>query len=264
MNKVQQLPYFDFLFEQFDGQPALEHLFRDHVHWGLFDSGHTGPVSEEIFARAARALSQKLIALADLEPGMNILDVGCGFGGTARLIAENTRHVRVTGLNVDPRQVQKAQQITADERVCFVEADACSMPFPSNSFDRLIAVESVFHFPSRMKFLREVRRVLKPGGQLVLSDFVLNGFKLPSTAAKILLQGNPMERFYGRVNATTITGYFVMAAVSGLRLLEHDNVTAKTLPTYASLQQVAQHINEVNAPLIWQISLWSGWLSRTN
>jgi ubiquinone/menaquinone biosynthesis C-methylase UbiE len=82
------------------------------------------------------------------------------------------------------------------------------MPFPTGSFDRLIAVESVFHFPSRIKFLREARRVLKPNGQLVLSDFVLNGSKVPSTATKILLHGNPMERFYGRVNATTMTGYF--------------------------------------------------------
>jgi SAM-dependent methyltransferase len=245
---VQQLPYFDFLFEQFERQPAFQHLFRNHVHWGLFASAHTGPVSQEAFAEATEALSRRLVALADLRPGMNILDVGCGFGGTARFITQNTLDVTVTGLNIDPRQVQKARQLTADDRICFVEGDACSMPLPSNSFDRLIAVESVFHFPSRFKFLREARRVLKPSGQLVLSDFLLNGSKLPSTATKILLQGNPMERFYGRVNATTITGYFLMTAISGMRLVEHHNVTAQTLPTYTFLKQVAQDINEVNAP----------------
>jgi SAM-dependent methyltransferase len=245
---MQRLPYFDFLFELFNTQPGFERLFRNHVHWGLFDAAPTGRVSPEAFAEATEALSRRLVAMADLSAGMNVLDVGSGFGGTARFIAESTREVKVIGLNIDPRQVEKARQLTNSDRVSFIEGDACAMPFPSDSFDRLVAVESVFHFPSRIKFLREARRVLKSNGQLVLSDFVLNGSKLPSTLIKIFLHGNPMERFYGRVNSTTMAGYSLMTAMLGMRLVESHNVTAQTLPTYSFLKQVAEAINEVNAP----------------
>src|SRR5438034_5931485 len=45
------------------------------------------------------------------------------------------------------------------------EADACALPFPDASFDRVLAVECIFHFPSRLRFLKEAARVLKPGGR---------------------------------------------------------------------------------------------------
>ncbi len=241
---MRKLPYFDFLFEQ----PQFEELFRDHVHWGLFDSTHSGTVSKEAFGQATEALSQTMVTLLDLAGGMNVLDVGCGFGGTSRLIAKAWKDVRVTGLNIDSRQIARARQLTTSDRVSFVEGDACRIPLASNSFDRLIAVESVFHFPSRIRFLYEARRVLKADGILVVSDFLLNGPKLPSSVTTVLLQGNPVERFYGRVNTTTVTGYRLMSFISGLRLVEHMNVTHNTLPTYSFLKQLAQDNKEVNSP----------------
>jgi SAM-dependent methyltransferase len=246
--KMQHLPYFDFLFARISTEPILQELFRDHVHWGLFDSAPSGAVSIEAFSQATEELSRTMVSLLDLTAGMNVLDVGCGFGGTSRLIANAWKDVRVTGLNIDSRQVARARQLTTSDRVCFVEGDACCLPFQDKSFDRLIAVESVFHFPSRIKFLHEACRVLKADGILVLSDFLLNGSKLLPLVMKVLVQGNPIERFYGRINTTTATGYRLMAFMSGLLLVDLIDVTNKTLPTYTFLKQLARDNNEMNSP----------------
>ncbi len=81
----------------------------------------------------------------------------------------------LTGLNIDARQLAAAEAQTKPangNKIGWVEADACRLPFEDNSFDRVLAVECIFHFPSREKFLAEAARVLKPGGYLAVSDFV--------------------------------------------------------------------------------------------
>ena len=106
-----------------------------------------------------------------------MVDAGCGVGGTARYIAGKFG-CRVTGLNVSKTQLAIAEQQTKeaglDGLVHFTFAD-CSLrlPFPDASIDAVVNIESACHYDDRPQFLREVRRILKPGGRLAASDWLV-------------------------------------------------------------------------------------------
>lgn len=127
------------------------------------------------YAEAAEGLSWAVLAAAEIGPGRRVLDVGCGFGGTLDLLNRRYSRLELVGLNIDLRQLTRARAQCVprgENRLALVAADACRLPFADHSFDRVLCVEAVFHFPSRVKFFAEARRVLAPGGRLTPCDFV--------------------------------------------------------------------------------------------
>ncbi|MCW5871738.1 MAG: class I SAM-dependent methyltransferase, partial [Candidatus Eremiobacteraeota bacterium] len=135
-----QLPYFDIILARLEsGDPEFVEAFHRHVHFGAY-FGNESP------AEAMEQLTQLLIDLAEIQPGEAVLDVGCGFGGTLMSLKEQFPANALTGLNIDPRQLEVARRRCPG--VDFVQGDACAMPFPDASFDRVLAVECIFHFPS--------------------------------------------------------------------------------------------------------------------
>jgi SAM-dependent methyltransferase len=234
------LPYIDQLLEQLaDGNPVLEHSFGRHIHWGYWpDPCAARPDSPEDFGTAAERLSQELLALADIRPGMRVLDAGCGFGGTLASLREKVEGLELVGLNIDERQLQRAAALIhprPGSSLGFVAADACTLPFADASFDRVLAVECIFHFPSRDAFLSEVRRVLRPGGVLVLSDFVPAPVWMPVVRLGMRL-GIDRVPFFGACDIScSAVGYRRLAAQTGLSLATLRDITRHTLPTYAFL-----------------------------
>jgi SAM-dependent methyltransferase len=83
--------------------------------------------------------------------------------------------MRLVGVNIDPRQLDICRSLAPLHHnvLRWVGADACSLPFPARSFDRVLCIEAMFHFTSRRTFFHEVARVLRPGGTFVASDIVL-------------------------------------------------------------------------------------------
>ncbi len=116
------------------------------------------------------------VELADLMPARaddHVLDIGSGIGGPARYVAVRFG-CRVTGIDLTPEFCDVARQLTAraglDGRVNFETGDALAMPFPAGSFDGAYSINVSMNIADKRAFYREVHRVLKPGGWLLLSE----------------------------------------------------------------------------------------------
>jgi cyclopropane fatty-acyl-phospholipid synthase-like methyltransferase len=237
------LPYFDYLLAELDkNNPSIEKAFGRHVHFGYWDDPSTATGSDEDYARAADALTAEMVELADISDGHHVLDVGCGFGGTVSSLNDQFDSVTLTGLNIDERQIARARgqvQPRQHNSVEFQVGDACALPFPDGSFDRVLAVECIQHFRSRQVFLHEAVRVLKPGGVLALSDLL----PVPAFAPFCWLGTRPwLDKFYGfgDTNVSCTLGRFRNLAVrAGLTIMAERNVTKQTVPTYDYLRLMA-------------------------
>ena len=126
---------------------------------------------------AARA---ELLAQADMRSPARILEIGCGTGSLVILIKRLHPDVEVVGLDPDPRALTRGRRKAARAGVSvqFEEGFSDTLPYPAESFD-LVFSSFMFHHlrtDEQEKTLREVRRVLKPGGCLHLLDFVGQAF----------------------------------------------------------------------------------------
>lgn len=105
-----------------------------------------------------------------------VLDVGAATGKLLQMLSEKQEIVG-TGLDISPQMTRVAQ--AAHQEFTFVTGSALQLPFSDQSFDVVICSASFHHFPNPETFLKEAKRVLKPGGKLVIAEIRLPfGLKL--------------------------------------------------------------------------------------
>jgi ubiquinone/menaquinone biosynthesis C-methylase UbiE len=103
--------------------------------------------------------------------GKHVLEVGSGRGGGARYVAGHFKPESYTGMDIAQSAVDLANKIHPLPNLKFIQGSAENIPLPDNSIDVVLNVESCHAYGSVEKFLSEVKRVLRPGGYLLLVDF---------------------------------------------------------------------------------------------
>ena len=148
----------------------LERLWGEHIHLGFYPPGK----NNVDFRKAKVKFVHELVrwsGLDKLPEGSRILDVGCGIGGSSRILAKYYGF-NVTGITISPAQVNRARELTPLGLNCSFEVmDALNLKYEDGSFDAVWSVEAGAHMNDKVKFADEILRTVRPGGYLALADW---------------------------------------------------------------------------------------------
>ena len=146
-----------------------ELLFLNH---GFADPSAKGPQLPEALEvhRYPIQLYHCIVSRADLA-GRDVLEVSSGLGGGVVWISSCLNPRSVTGLDIAADAVKGCRERNRDGRARFEIGDAQAMPFADASFDAIVNVESSLNYPDFAAFLREVVRVMRPGGHFMFADY---------------------------------------------------------------------------------------------
>ena len=158
-------------YDEWTDDGILEFYWGEHIHLGHYGSP---PKWSTDFNQAKYDFVHEMVrwsGLDEMPAGTTLLDVGCGIGGSSRILAKDYKF-DVLGVTISPQQVKRAQELTPEGvNAKFQVDDAMALSFPNASFDVVWSVEAGPHMPDKAVFARELLRVLKPGGILVVADW---------------------------------------------------------------------------------------------
>ena len=202
--------------------PYYRSLWGQHVHHGLWETGR------ESAQEAVIALSHTVARRAGITEGMRVCDVGCGYGGTAHLLAASYG-AQVTGITVSPKQYEAAIGQGEAANPDFILRDWMENGLPSASFDAVIAIESTEHLPDVARGIDEMARVLRPGGRLVICAWMAGPDPEPWEVRHLL---EPICREGCLVGMGNKEDYERWIADAGLAMESEEDISRKVRRTW--------------------------------
>ncbi|MEN2742346.1 class I SAM-dependent methyltransferase [Microbacterium sp. X-17] len=140
---------------------------RDIAAYGRRAGGYERGPRGFLHGEIVRRVGVLAVSLADGTPAPRILDVGCGSGALLRLLESLRPDARLIGVDPAAGMVREA---VASTRAAVLQASAETLPFEDASFDLVVSSSSFSHWEDKAAGLAECRRVLAPGGALLLAD----------------------------------------------------------------------------------------------
>ena len=148
----------------------LENLWGEHIHLGFYEK----PKIKKDFRKAKVDFVHELVhwsGLDELPKGSRVLDVGCGIGGSSRILSDYYGF-DVIGISISKEQIKRANELTINNDFCRFEVmNALDLKFEKGSFDGIWSVEAGPHISDKQQFADEMLRVLRPGGVLAIADW---------------------------------------------------------------------------------------------
>ncbi|HEY5735996.1 MAG TPA: methyltransferase domain-containing protein [Nitrosopumilus sp.] len=130
------------------------------LNFGYWSQNHPDPIS------AQRNLCQVFADLAELSPGMDIVDVGSGLSAPSKMWRDSYSDLRLYDVNINFKQLVFPGP---QKNIEFLNSTSTKLPFQNNSTDRVLALESAQHFKPLSDFIMESKRILKSSGLLVMA-----------------------------------------------------------------------------------------------
>ena len=135
-------------------------------------TGHRGRVVAALMNKRHKALTLWGLTHVNVEPNSAILDVGCGGGKTVNRLAQQAPLGKVFGIDCSTDMVAYSRKVNkkliAENRVEIRDGSVEKTGFPDGFFDLVTAIETYYFWPSLPDAFQEIKRVLKPGGRLLM------------------------------------------------------------------------------------------------
>lgn len=201
------------------------------LHYGYWDD------STKNFAEAMSRINMELAAVAGVTHDMKILDAGCGEGGSMIWLSQHFK-LEINGITLSRKQVESIRQYVESHHLKGVSValmDYHQTDFPDRSFDVVWAIESPCQSPNKPAFLREMYRLLKPGGKLVIADY----FMCENPHNKQLFYMQQWAHSWTLESYATRSEFMQGAESTGFELKHERDITTHVLPSAIRLYRAS-------------------------
>jgi ubiquinone/menaquinone biosynthesis C-methylase UbiE len=166
------IEYYDLAWPNFSRHIAQTNL---GLHYGYYDDEHRS--HHDAMLNMNKQISVELKLKKD--SNLSILDAGCGVGGSIIHLAKEFAKITFTGITISEDQIKLANDYSkkkgVESQVSFLNRDFMNTKFPEENFDAAYSLESMCYAYNKHDFLKEMKRILKPGGRLAILDGFRNG-----------------------------------------------------------------------------------------
>jgi len=199
----------------------------EDIHIGLYDDVDT-PIID-----ASRRTVEYIASKLSLTPAQQVLDIGSGYCGAARYLS-TTFGCRVTALNLSEKENQRARDLNhsqgLDGLIQVLDGNFENIPVEHDSFDVIWSQDAILHSGQKEQVMREVSRVLKPGGVFVFTD-PMQADDCPTGVLRAVLDRIHLD------SLGSFSLYRQLANLYGLREKEIENLTPQLVKHYTRVQQ---------------------------
>jgi ubiquinone/menaquinone biosynthesis C-methylase UbiE len=193
-----------------------EHIRLNELKWDKWAPVADGKEWRYEYLRKAQ---NHVLEIADLKPGINFLDIGCGTGWAVSHAAKICNYNGAFyGIDISAKMIGKAQDNYPDPEVFhFIKANSESIPLADETFDRIICTNSFHHYLHPLKVMEEIHRLLKPGGKVYILDPIADSLFIKFIDILIRLLEKEHVKLYSS------NEFKKLMESAGLKYLESDN-----------------------------------------